>query len=68
MISGGSENVLVIWQMDTGKKDFLPHLSGSVENIVVSPNGSSYVLHLDDNSAMIISTAEMKPTAYISGI
>lgn len=68
MISGGSENVLVIWQMDTGKKDFLPHLSGSVENIVVSARGSSYAVHLDDNSTMIISTAELKPSAYVSGI
>ncbi|KAF4955720.1 hypothetical protein FSARC_11781 [Fusarium sarcochroum] len=68
MISGGSENALVLWQMDTGRKDFLPHLSGSVENIVVSDNGSSYVVHLDDNSVMVMSTAEMKPTAYIAGI
>jgi NET1-associated nuclear protein 1 (U3 small nucleolar RNA-associated protein 17) len=68
MISGGSENVLVIWQMDTSKKDFLPHLAGSIENIVVSDNGASYILHLDDNSAMIISTAEMQPTTYVSGI
>ena len=68
MISGGSENTLVIWQMDTARKDYLPHLSGSVENIVVSANGSSYVVHLDDNSTMIISTSEMKPTAYVSGI
>ncbi|GAO16286.1 hypothetical protein UVI_02016750 [Ustilaginoidea virens] len=67
-ISGGSENVLVIWQVDTSKKDFLPHLSGSVENIVVSAAGSSYILHLDDNSAMMLSTAEMKPTAYVAGI
>jgi NET1-associated nuclear protein 1 (U3 small nucleolar RNA-associated protein 17) len=68
MISGGSENVLVMWQMDTSKTSFLPHLSGSIENIVVSPTGSSYVLHLDDNSAMILSTAELKPTAYVAGI
>ncbi|KAH8734906.1 WD40-repeat-containing domain protein [Ilyonectria robusta] len=68
MISGGSENSLVLWQMDTSRKDFLPHLSGSVENIVVSASGSSYVIHLDDNSTMILSTAEMKPTAYIAGI
>ena len=67
-ISGGSENVLVSWQIDTSKKDFLPHLSGSVENIVVSPTGSSYVVHLDDNSAMILTTAELKPTAYVAGI
>ncbi|KAK1510768.1 WD domain-containing protein [Colletotrichum tamarilloi] len=68
MISGGSENVLVLWQMDTGKKDFLPHLSGSIENIVVSPTGASYAIHLDDNSAIVLSTAEMKPSTYISGI
>ncbi|KJZ77435.1 hypothetical protein HIM_03159 [Hirsutella minnesotensis 3608] len=67
-ISGGSENVLVIWQVDTSRKDFLPHLSASVENIAISASGSSYILHLDDNSAMIISTAEMKPTAFVSGI
>ncbi|GKT64501.1 sporulation protein [Colletotrichum tofieldiae] len=68
MISGGSENVLVLWQMDTGKMDHLPHLSGSIENIVVSPTGASYALHLDDNSAMVLSTSEMKPSTYISGI
>ncbi|KAF4465129.1 hypothetical protein FALBO_8030 [Fusarium albosuccineum] len=68
VVSGGSENAMVLWQMDTGRKDFLPHLSGSVENIVVSSNGSSYVVHLDDNSVMVISTSEMKPTAYIAGI
>lgn len=35
---------------------------------MVSASGASYVLHLDDNSAMIISTAELKPTTYVSGI
>ncbi|RCI13327.1 hypothetical protein L249_0325 [Ophiocordyceps polyrhachis-furcata BCC 54312] len=68
IISGGSENTLVLWQVDTSKKNFLPHLSGTVENIVVSEGGSSYVVHLDDNSVMVISTAEMEPTAYVSGI
>ncbi|KAF9875903.1 hypothetical protein CkaCkLH20_06835 [Colletotrichum karsti] len=68
MVSGGSENVLVLWQMDTGKMNHLPHLSGSIENVVVSPSGSSYAIHLDDNSAMVLSTAEMAPTTYISGI
>ena len=48
--------------------DFLPHLSASIENIVVSARGSSYALHLDDNSAMVLSTAEMKPTTYVSGV
>ncbi|KAK4170285.1 NET1-associated nuclear protein 1 [Cladorrhinum sp. PSN259] len=68
IISGGYESVLVLWQVDTGRQDFLPHLSATIENIVVSPRGSSYALHLDDNSTMILSTAEMKPTFYVSGI
>ncbi|KAK4242646.1 WD40-repeat-containing domain protein [Achaetomium macrosporum] len=68
LISGGYETVLVLWQVDTGRQEFLPHLSASIENIVVSPRGSSYALHLDDNSTMVLSTAEMKPTMYVSGI
>jgi NET1-associated nuclear protein 1 (U3 small nucleolar RNA-associated protein 17) len=68
LISGGYETVLVLWQVDTGRLDFLPHLSATIENIVVSPRGSSYAVHLDDNSAVILSTAEMRPTMYVSGI
>lgn len=54
--------------MDTGKLDFLPHLAASIENVVVSPSGSSYAVHMDDNSTMVLSTAEMKPTTYVSGL
>lgn len=68
IISGGSESVLVLWQLDTGRIDTLPHLTATIENIVISNRGSYYVVHLDDNSTMVLSTAEMKPTTYISGI
>ncbi|KAI3322715.1 WD40 repeat-like protein [Xylariaceae sp. AK1471] len=68
IVSGGSESTLVLWQLDTQKMDFLPHLSATIENIVVSKRGSAYALHLDDNSAMVLSTAEMKPITYVSGI
>ncbi|KAI0016134.1 WD domain-containing protein [Xylariomycetidae sp. FL0641] len=68
VISGGSETTLVLYQLDTQKMDFLPHLSATIENIVISARGSAYVLHLNDNSAMVLSTNDMQPTAYISGI
>lgn len=58
----------MLWQLDTGKLDFLPHLAASLENIVVSPSGAAYAVHMDDNSTMVLSTAEMKPTTYISGL
>ncbi|CAI4218575.1 unnamed protein product [Parascedosporium putredinis] len=68
MISGGSEQTLVMWQIDTGKMNFLPHLAGVVENLAVSETGASYLVHLDDNSVMVLSTAELEPTVYVSGI
>ena len=68
MISGGTETVLVIWQLDTGKQQFLPHMSATIQNVVLSPTGTSYAVQLSDNSAMILSTAELQPTANISGI
>ena len=68
MISGGQENTLVLWQLETGQKQFLPHLGASVESIVVSPTGTSYSIRLADNSAMILSTSELKPTFSTAGI
>jgi len=59
---------LVLWQLDTGRQQYLPHLSATIQNIVVSPRGTSYALHLGDNSTMILSTSELVPTAYIAGI
>ncbi|KAI9806535.1 MAG: hypothetical protein M1833_003722 [Piccolia ochrophora] len=68
IISGGHETVLVIWQLDTGKQQYLPHLAAPIENIVVSPEGSQYALSLSDNSTMVLSTSELSPTTHILGI
>ncbi|KAL4897389.1 hypothetical protein BDV59DRAFT_43998 [Aspergillus ambiguus] len=68
VISGGHETVLVLWQLDTGRKQFLPHLSAQICSIVVSDNGSSYVLKLADNSLMVLSARELQPFATITGL
>lgn len=68
LISGGSETVMVLWQLDTGKHQFLPNMTAAIRNIVVSPVGSSYAVRLGDNSTMVLSTAELVPTANISGL
>src|SRR5438045_2357373 len=59
---------MVLWQLDTGRQQYLPNLSATIQNIVVSPSGVSYAVHLGDNSTMVLSTADLKPTANISGI
>ncbi|KAL2063593.1 hypothetical protein VTL71DRAFT_5398 [Oculimacula yallundae] len=68
LISGGTETVLVLWQLDTGKQQFLPHMAATIQNVVVSPTGTSYAVQLADNSALVLSTSELKPTVNIAGI
>jgi NET1-associated nuclear protein 1 (U3 small nucleolar RNA-associated protein 17) len=66
IISGGNESVLVIWQLDTNQRQYLPHLSTSILNITVT--GSSYALRLGDNSVMVLSIADLLPSANINGL
>src|SRR5438034_8107676 len=68
IISGGLETVLVLWQLDTGRKQFLPHLSSPICNLVVSPTGKSYAVKLADNTAMVLSTSNLRPIASMSGL
>ncbi|KAK0281818.1 NET1-associated nuclear protein 1 [Friedmanniomyces endolithicus] len=68
LISGGKETVLVLWQLNTGKKQFLPHLTSEIERIVVSPEGDRYAIQMGDNSIMVLSTSELKPVANFAGL
>jgi NET1-associated nuclear protein 1 (U3 small nucleolar RNA-associated protein 17) len=68
IISGGHETVMVIWQLDTGQQQFLPHLSAAIQDLTVSQTGAAYAVHLADNSVLVLSTSELQPTAYISGL
>ncbi|KAE8387172.1 WD40-repeat-containing domain protein [Aspergillus alliaceus] len=68
IISGGHESVMVLWQLDTGRKQFLPHLSSPICNIVVSSTGNSYVIKLADNSIIVLSARELQPFATITGL
>lgn len=58
---------MLIWQLETGITHTLPHLGAPVESVVVSPTGSNYAVRLADNSTMILSTAEFKPTFSVAG-
>ncbi|KAI9704533.1 MAG: hypothetical protein M1820_005607 [Bogoriella megaspora] len=68
LISGGRETVLVLWQLETSKKQFLPHLTSEIESIVVSPLGASYSIRLADNSLIVLSTSELKAKTHVAGI
>ncbi|KAK4937341.1 NET1-associated nuclear protein 1 [Elasticomyces elasticus] len=68
LISGGNETVLVIWQLDTNQKQFLPHLSTAILGLTVSAAGSAYALRLADNSVMVLPTADLLPSTNVTGL
>lgn len=68
LISGGKETVLVLWQLETGKKQYLPHLMSEIERISVNALGDRYALQMGDNSIMVLSTAELRPVANFAGL
>ncbi|KAJ9649506.1 NET1-associated nuclear protein 1 [Coniosporium tulheliwenetii] len=62
------ETVLLLWQLDTGKRQELPHLTSAIENLTISPTGSSYAVQLADNSVIVLSTSELNAKTNIAGI
>ncbi|KAJ8611610.1 hypothetical protein MRB53_037834 [Persea americana] len=59
---------LVLWQLATGIKQFLPNLTANILRIVVNAAGDRYALCMADNSIMVLSTSERKPVANFSGL
>ena len=58
LLSGGQESTLVMWQLQTGFKQFLPRLGGFILDIQISSDDLHYVLYLSDNSLLIIDAVD----------
>jgi len=54
LLSGGYEGVLVIWQLGTGARTFLPRLGAPLRTITVPPDFSHYILGCADNSLRLV--------------
>lgn len=68
LLSGGEESVMVIWQLDTGHKQFLPRMGGSIASITISPNHRFYCLGLDDNSLRLVNGVTHSIEQVIQGL
>ncbi|KAL4756165.1 WD repeat protein [Aspergillus foveolatus] len=68
VLSGGHESVMVLWQLDTSRKQFLPHLSSPICNIVVSESGNFYAVRLADNRVVVLSARELQPISTITSL
>ncbi|KAJ2993578.1 WD repeat-containing protein 75 [Globomyces sp. JEL0801] len=68
LLSGGKEATLVIWQMDTGHKQFLPRLSGEISFISISPDEMQYTLLHKDGCISFVDAVTLKVSTNVSGL
>ncbi|KAF8913139.1 quinon protein alcohol dehydrogenase-like superfamily [Gymnopilus junonius] len=71
LLSGGEESVLVIWQLYTGKKEFVPRLGAPISTISISRSNHGeveYLIGLADATYTFISSSSLKVTRSYSRI
>jgi NET1-associated nuclear protein 1 (U3 small nucleolar RNA-associated protein 17) len=71
LLSGGEESVLVIWQIHSGKREFVPRVGAPINSVTVSQTQSGqeeYLLCLADASLVFVSAAKLKISRSYSGI
>ncbi|KAM7495713.1 hypothetical protein LguiB_030322 [Lonicera macranthoides] len=68
MYSGGREAVLVVWQLDTGKKKFLPRIGAPLLYFLNSPDPSLSSMSCADNRIHLLKMPSMEILKSISGI
>ncbi|KAJ6519978.1 WD40 repeat-like protein [Mycena sanguinolenta] len=71
LLSGGEESVLVIWQLHTGKREFVPRVGSPIKTITVSKvaNGEEeYLLGLADATYAFVGAASLKISRSFSRI
>ncbi|XP_031265869.1 WD repeat-containing protein 75 isoform X1 [Pistacia vera] len=68
LYSGGQEGVLVVWQLDTGKKKFLPRIGSPLLYFTYSPDPSLSSMSCADNQIHLLKMPSMEILKSISGI
>lgn len=53
LLLGGGEKVLVFWQLDTDKQQFLPRLNGAIEHISAAHDMYALVLDVSDSTTPV---------------
>ncbi|OAX43021.1 WD40 repeat-like protein [Rhizopogon vinicolor AM-OR11-026] len=71
LLSGGEEAVLVIWQLHSGKREFVARVGSPIKSVVVSCGSAAeeeYLLGLADASFAFVSSATLKLSRVFSRI
>jgi NET1-associated nuclear protein 1 (U3 small nucleolar RNA-associated protein 17) len=69
LLSGGRENTLVIWQLQTMRRTYLPRLGGNICHIGNCPGDAAlFVVGQADNAVRIVSIAQMATVGSVRGV
>lgn len=69
LLSGGQEAVLVVWEVGSGKRTYLPRLGGPLIGLCTCPSDpSKYALRQADNTLRIVNVAGMRVEVSIHGL
>ncbi|XP_052178617.1 uncharacterized protein LOC127792219 isoform X2 [Diospyros lotus] len=68
LYSGGREGVLVVWQLDTGKKKFLPRIGSPILSFINSPDPLLSSISCANNQIHIVKMSSMEILKSIDGI
>ncbi|KAI9144043.1 quinon protein alcohol dehydrogenase-like superfamily [Paraphysoderma sedebokerense] len=68
LLSGGAESVLVVWQLQTGYKQFIPRLGSEILSVSVSGDGGLFCVGMVDNGVRIVSAEGMRVRGGVIGV
>jgi NET1-associated nuclear protein 1 (U3 small nucleolar RNA-associated protein 17) len=69
LLSGGQEAVLVIWDVESGRRAYLPRLGGPLTGITPCPSDPAlYAVRQADNTLRVINAATMTVEASVHGM
>ncbi|XP_010681099.2 uncharacterized protein LOC104896097 [Beta vulgaris subsp. vulgaris] len=68
LYSGGNEGVLVLWQLDTGKRKFLPRIGSPLLYFVHSPDPTLSAISCADNQIQVLQMPSLEISKSIAGI
>jgi WD40 repeat protein len=68
LMSGGEEAVLVIWQLETRKKSFIPRLGSPIQSISINNSNTLFATYLEDSTIHVITSSDMNIKQTFSGI
>ncbi|KAJ2760832.1 NET1-associated nuclear protein 1, partial [Coemansia nantahalensis] len=68
MLSGGEEGVLVLWNLATESRDYLPRLGSDIIGIAISPDQMYYAVTLRDNTIRVFSAMNKALVSSLQGL